>query len=535
MKRFITLIAFLAVFMMVFSSSIGVSAQKGEVESGTASADRSPIQLVRAYHRDNGAAPAWAQRAAATAVDAQVAHGHDRANFVLRSVEQDTLATHVRLDQQYAGLPVFGGQVVVHLDGTKVIEEGGEFYAVGKLDTAPSISADAATAAAVGNLKYDGQGQVEQATRLVVLAYGQATPVLVYQVSLHIEDGTDATAHHEYFINAHDGSTVFYYNDLDVVNATGTGNSLYSGQVSIGTDYTSSKYYLRDNTRGGMDTIDMRNRTSGGYYFTDSNNIWGNSSTSSSQSAAVDAHFGAAKTWDYFLNTFNRRGIDGNGFKVRSRVHYGSKYNNAFWNGSYMTYGDGDGSTFSPLVTVDIAGHEIVHGLTEKTAGLIYSYESGALNESFSDIFGTMVEYYTYGSGGNYMVGEDAYTPGTAGDALRSMENPAMGGDPDHYSIRYTGSGDNGGVHINSGIPNQAFYLLAQGGTNRTSGLSVSGIGRAKASAIFYRALTVYLSSSSNFKAARTATLNSARDLYGSGSVEYNAVVSAWNAVGVTN
>ena len=533
MKRLVTMVAVVCMLVSILGSSGGVSAQKGEVESGTASADRSPIQLVRAYHRDNGAAPAWAQRAAATAIDAQVAHGRDRADFVLRSVEEDTLATHVRLDQQYAGLPVFGGQVVVHLDGTKVVEEGGDFYAVGKLDTAPSISADAATATAVGDLKYDGQ--VEQTTRLLVLAYGQETPLLAYQVSLHIEDGTDATAHHEYFINAHDGSTVFYYNDLDVVNANGTGKSLYSGQVSIVTDYTSNKYYLRDNSRGGMDTIDMRNGTSGGYYFTDGNNIWGNHSTNNAKSAAIDAQYGAAKTWDYFLNTFNRRGIDGNGFKVRSRVHYGSKYNNAFWNGSYMTYGDGDGSTFGPLVSIDIAGHEIAHGLTSKTAGLIYSYESGALNESFSDIFGTMVEYYSYGSSANYLIGEDAYTPGTAGDALRSMENPALGNDPDHYSIRYTGSGDNGGVHINSGIPNQAFYLLAQGGTNRTSGLSVSGIGRAKASAIFYRALTVYLSSSSNFKAARTATLNSARDLYGSGSVEYNAVVSAWNAVGVTN
>lgn len=142
-----------------------------------------------------------------------------------------------------------------------------------------------------------------------------------------------------------------------------------------------------------------------------------------------------------------------------------------------------------------------------------------------------MVEYSS--GTGDYLIGEDIYTPATAGDALRNMSNPAAEGDPDHYSKRYTGTGDNGGVHINSGIQNQVFYLLAQGGTNRTSGLAVTGIGRPKAAAIFYRALTVYLTPSSNFKAVRTATLNAARDLYGASSAEYNATAQAWTACGV--
>ena len=198
-----------------------------------------------------------------------------------------------------------------------------------------------------------------------------------------------------------------------------------------------------------------------------------------------------------------------------------------------MTYGDGNGSTFSPLVTLDICGHEMTHGVTERTAGLVYSNESGALNEAMSDVFGAMVERYTEGENSNtWKIGEDAYTPATSGDALRYMNDTHRGGDPDHYSERYTGSADNGGVHTNSGIANFAFYLLAKGGTHHLGG-SMTGIGADKARLIWYRALTSYMTSSTNFKGARTATLNAASALYGTGSAEYNAVASSWSLCGV--
>ena len=169
------------------------------------------------------------------------------------------------------------------------------------------------------------------------------------------------------------------------------------------------------------------------------------------------------------------------------------------------------------------------------TAETKHNSRSDTANESFSDIFGTAVEFYAGNVGRtlDYEIGEDIYTPGTSGDALRSMSNPGLYGDPDHYSKRYTGTDDNGGVHTNSGIQNQAFYLLAVGGTNRTSGLSVTGIGRGPAERIFYRALTVKLTSTANFKAVRTATLSAAADLYGSTSTQYNATAKAWSAVGV--
>jgi len=271
----------------------------------------------------------------------------------------------------------------------------------------------------------------------------------------------------------------------------------------------------------------------------------------------VDAHYGAAKTYDYYKNVHGRNGINGNNGPgttaagangtislVASRVHFGSNYNNAFWYNNTMSYGDGNGTSFTPLVTLDIAGHEMTHGVTENEANLTYQGESGALNESMSDVFGAMVELYARGGVVNsdtWKIGEQAYTPNTTGDALRYMDNPHLAGnggytaddDPDHYAERYTGTADSGGVHINSGIGNKAFYLAAAGGTHHRSGVTVTGMGTTDAAKIWYRALTVYMTSSTNFAGARTAMLNSATDLFGASSAQYNTTATAWCAVGV--
>jgi bacillolysin len=179
---------------------------------------------------------------------------------------------------------------------------------------------------------------------------------------------------------------------------------------------------------------------------------------------------------------------------------------------------------------LDVVAHELTHAVTDTTADLIYQNESGAINESMSDIFGTLVEYDT-NNNPDWEIGEDIYTPNQGGDALRSMSDPAKYGDPDHYSVRYTGTQDNGGVHINSGIGNKAAYLLSQGGTHY--GVKVTGIGTDKTGAIYYRALTQYLTPSSNFSQLRSAAVQSATDLYGAGSAEVASVNAAYNAVGV--
>jgi hypothetical protein len=290
---------------------------------------------------------------------------------------------------------------------------------------------------------------------------------------------------------------------------------------------------MQDNNRGGMSVYNYQTST----LFTDADNIWGNYTTSDPETAAVDAFYGMEQTWDYYLNIHGRRGIDGNGYPLMAYVHVGSGYDNAYWDGSGLYFGDGDGSLFSPLVSIDVVGHETTHGVTQFTAGLIYSGESGGANEAFSDIFGTAVEFYVgcrpNGKCPNYQIGEDEYTPNIKGDALRYMDDPTADGNSIDNYRNYNPGID---VHYSSGIQNNAFYLLANGGTNRTSGISVTGIGETKAEKIFYRALTLKLTSSAKFYDVREATLSAAEDLRQSGLAtfaDYQSTGRAWDAVGV--
>jgi Zn-dependent metalloprotease len=318
--------------------------------------------------------------------------------------------------------------------------------------------------------------------------------------------------------------------------------------VSINTEKCSSgTYQMKDDTRGGGYTTDLGGRTSGtGTLVTDADNTWGNNTTSDRATVAADAHFGVATTWDYYKNVHGRNGIANDGKGALSRVHYGRSYSNAFWSDSCfcMTFGDGDGRSIYPLVDIDVAGHEMSHGVTARTSNLTYSGESGGLNESNSDIFGTMVEFYANNASDtpDYMIGEKLYISNPSGTkALRYMYNPSLdGASPNCY---YSGVGSLD-VHYSSAIGNHFYYLLAEGsapkafGGNTVSsptcnGSSVAGIGRTKAEQIWYRALTVKFTSSTNYAGARAATLSAAADLYGSGSAEVNAVAAAWSAVGV--
>jgi Zn-dependent metalloprotease len=525
-------------------------AEAAQTPEGKASADSSsaparkqrPLWVESALQRSlDFLGKEATSRATSAETETKQRVGDVRRDFALVSAEQDDLGlTHVRLSQSRNGVRIFGAQVITHLDAKTMRSVSGQNYEEMNVETTAEISSAKALEAAQAVLKYKGEFVEQPNAELVILPNElfkdeeDKGGTLVYHVELKIEDGTDATAHHQYFISAKDGSVVWHFDALP----HGSGFSLYSGNVNITTESSFAfpffQYRMRDNSRGGMETRDMNSSTSGSGTLFQKNliDIWGNGTTANDESAAVDVHFGMEKTWDYFKFVHGRLGIDGAGYKMVGRVHYGSNYNNAFWNGTNITFGDGNGTSFSPLVSLDVVAHEITHGLTSKTAGLIYSKESGALNESFSDIFGTMVEYYS-GINPDYLIGEDCYTPGTSGDALRSMANPPLYGDPDHYSNRYKGSADNGGVHTNSGIPNNAFYLLANGGTNGTSGLAVTAIGRFKARAIFYRALAHYLSPNDRFIDARRWTLQAAADLYGAGSTEYNSVAQAWRAVGL--
>ncbi|MCG2760014.1 MAG: M4 family metallopeptidase, partial [Candidatus Delongbacteria bacterium] len=252
--------------------------------------------------------------------------------------------------------------------------------------------------------------------------------------------------------------------------------------------------------------------------------------------AAVNAHWGTERTYDYYLDVHGRNSYDDNGAALKSYVHYDLNFFNAFWDGYVMTYGDGDGYTATALVSLDIVGHEITHAVTERTAGLIYSYESGAVNESFSDIFGQSIEFHNNDSTASWNLGDEIYLDGVS--MVRSMNDPNSQGDPDTYlGINWeSGSSDNGGVHTNSGVQNYWYYLLVDGGTgtnDNSYNYNVSGIGLESAEQIAYRNLSVYLTPGSQYIDARAGSEQAAIDLFGAGSDEYYSVVEAWNAVGV--
>jgi len=463
---------------------------------------------------------------------------------------------HTKVRQTVGGVPVWEGEAIVHLkaDGSLSTITDGLKENLSVMSTQPVFGEKDAVNYAINqdasSAKLTDKPMVE-----MYVYRGETRDHLVYRVELPRLDGTEHTSAPVIFIDAHSGEKVFEYNNLQ----TGTGSSLYSGNVTIDTSVVGSTYYMEDTVRR-MGTFNMNNTGNtttgtGGTQsrYTDTNDIW----DTTAQRAGVDAHYGARWTYDYFKNVHGRNGINGSNGPgtttaaansgislVASRVHFGSNYNNAFWYQNMMTYGDGNGTTFSPLTTLDIAGHEMTHGVTQYSANLTYSNESGALNESMSDVFGAMVELYARGgtvTADTWKIGEQAYTPATSGDALRYMDNPHLAGnggytandDPDHYSERYTGTADSGGVHINSGIPNHAFYLMAAGGTHHLSGVTVTGIGTTDAARIWYRSLTVYMTSGTNFSAARTAMLNAATDLFGSTSAQYNTVATGWCAVGV--
>jgi Zn-dependent metalloprotease len=477
------------------------------------------------------------------------------ADFKVERADIDELKmAHTRFRQTVDDVPVWEGEAIVHLnsDGStaSVTDDLKESIAV---STQANLSAADAVKAAMASYKGSRRAS-ENASADLWIFRSEDRDHLAYRVLIDDSNNQKIPSMPVIFIDAQTGENIYSYDNLQ----TGTGSSRYSGTVSLSTSVSGSTYYMEDLTRK-QGTFNMNNtgNTSTGTggtqsRYTDADDVW----NTSAQQAGVDAHYGAAKTFDYYKNVHARNGIDGNygpGSTTAaansavsllvSRVHFGSGYNNAFWNGTNMTYGDGDGSQFTPLTTIDICGHEMTHGVTERTANLTYSKESGALNEAMSDIMGSMVELYADGgtvSANTWLIGEDAYTPGTAGDALRSMSNPNSVGDPDHYSLRiYSGTctpsntNDQCGVHTNSSIVNHTYYLNAAGGTNRVSGTSVPGIGTGAAEKIWYRALTTYMTSGTTFSGARTATLNAATDLYGASSAQYSSVATAWCAVGV--
>ncbi|WP_406440742.1 M4 family metallopeptidase [Streptomyces sp. NBC_00631] len=470
--------------------------------------------------------------------------------LVVKDVVKDVDGTvHTRYERTYAGLPVLGGDIVVHTSKAGRTEgvTRATKAAIKVASLKPQLTVAKAEKAALTAAKTLGSTKSAADGARKVIWAGDGKPVLAYEtiVGGFQDDGTPNQLH--VITDAATGKKLFEYQGIE--NATGTGKTLYSGTVSLTTTLSGSTYSLTDASRGGHKTYNLKHTTSSGTgtLFTNTTNTWGTGTASSSTTdvtAAADAAYGAQETWDFYKNTFGRSGIKNNGVGAYSRVHYGSSYVNAFWDDSCfcMTYGDGSSNTH-PLTSLDVAGHEMSHGVTANTAGLNYSGESGGLNEATSDIFGTGVEFYANNSSdpGDYLIGEKININGD-GTPLRYMDQPSKDGGSANYWSSSVGNLD---VHYSSGVANHFFYLLSEGSGSKTingvsynsptyNGSTVTGIGRDKALQIWYKALTTYFTSTTNYKSARTGTLSAAAALYGSGSTEYNAVAAAWTAVNVS-
>lgn len=453
--------------------------------------------------------------------------------------------THVRFQQRHHGIPVRGAEVIVHLDQNNAVVGITESLEP-QLNVDPRVAVDEADAItlALDSLARSTVSDPPTA-ELQVLRRGPVDH-LVWRVRIPQMDGTADADIPVRWVSAHTGEVVLAGTDLRHAAGpvTGTGVSNYSGTVDIDVYDDGAGTVIMEDTVRGIATYSAGNTTSSASIVTDSNTHF----SASSQAEAVDGHYAAHQFFVFLDHTFGRDGLDGSGGPTYASslvgsgsvftviVDYGYLQAQAAYATGIIYLGDGDGVNYGPMTSTDIVGHELGHGVNEDNAGFLYMDESGALDEHFADVYGAALERYLEGSAADHWnLGEDVYTPGVPGDAIRSMDDPTSDGvSVDHYDDRYTGTLDNGGVHVNSGIGNLAFVLVADGGNHPTDGgTAITGVSFDTALAIWHRAAEHYLTSSATYADARTATRTAARDLYGDGSAELEAVDGAWDLVGV--
>jgi Zn-dependent metalloprotease len=478
-------------------------------------------------------------------------------SFTVIRKETDELGLlHIRYQINFNKVPVLGSILIAHLKNGRLYAFNGEVFKISELQNQVKlteseclkIALDSTHAesylwqipeeeAVIKDIKEDVHATWYPKGELVYvpdnLNFFNQSFYLTYKFNVHASQPRTAE---NMYIDVLTGKLIARENQLHTTDVNGKAITKYSGTKNIITDSTAPfNYRLRENTRGGgVYTLNLKKGTNYGLAvdFLDSNNNW-NNVNSNKDEVATDCHWGAETTYDYFKNKFNRNSYNNNNARINSYVHYAVNYDNAFWDGLRMTYGDG--SSFKPLTSLDVCGHEITHAVTSNSANLIYSYQSGQLNESFSDIFGNAVERYGKPTGYSWIIGEEITFSGTG---LRNMADPRVKGHPRCYlgTYWYSGAGDNGGVHLNSGVQNWWFYLITEGktGTNDFSNAyKVDSLGILSAEKIAYRNLTVYLTPSSQYADSRFYSIQAAKDLFGPCSKEVIAVTNAWYACNV--
>jgi len=460
-----------------------------------------------------------------------------------------------RFDELYRGVPVFGGGLTRQVDAAgSPVSVFGTVHPDIALDIEPTIGSP--VAAELLSTAGTGLLVTEDGLQLVVLpaATGYRLTWTARVVS------TVDLQERRLFIDATTGALVYAYDDtwtqVRTDGEVGVGTGVIGDRLKLSVEKTPNGYLAIDRLRrGNTTTYDMRgdpfrtrdvhtnvSQPGTSEIARDSDNVW-------TDRAVSAAHAYTGLTFDYLRQVHgfvpvqsadNQTSVFVNLAKPEDyeslRLQFPLYFNNAFYSNRRVFFGVGNASTTRNFAALDVVAHELTHGVTAGSSGLIYANESGALNEAFSDIIGAAVEYEWQDVGSSlgqadWLLGEDVMI----GGAIRSMMNPLALGDPDHYSIRYRGTSDNGGVHINSGIVNHAFYLAVVGGRHRL-GDFVQGVGfdlRHQVERIFLRAFTGLLTRSATFSEARAATIQAARDLYGAGSFQETAIIQAWNAVGV--
>ncbi|WP_407837152.1 M4 family metallopeptidase [Streptomyces sp. DSM 116496] len=525
------------------------------IQTGSANADATASQAVSVAQVNPGAenrALSASERATllaeanSTTVQAAKALGlGGTEKLVVRDVVKDADGTtHTTYERTYDGIPVLGGDLTVHAKGgvTKSVTKATNAE-IKVADTNATVTPASAEGQAVSSANAEGSkdAKASKAARKVIWA-ASGVPVLAFETVVGgiQHDGTPSELH--VVTNAKTGAKITQWQAIE----TGVGNTMYSGQVTLGTSASGSNFTLTDAGRGNHKTYDLNGGSGSGTgtLFTGPDDTWGNGLPSNRETAGADAHYGAQLTWDYYKNVHGRNGLRNDGVAPYTRVHYGNAYVNAFWSDSCfcMTYGDGTNNA-KPLTSIDVAAHEMTHGLTSVTGNMTYSGESGGLNEATSDIMAAAVEFNANNANdvGDYLVGEKIDIRGN-GTPLRYMDKPSKDGSSKDAWYSGIGSID---VHYSSGPANHWYYLASEGSGAKvvngvsydsptSDGLPVTAIGRDAASKIWFRALTVgYFKSTTNYADARVQTLKAAADLYGAGSVTYNNAANAWAAINV--
>lgn len=480
-----------------------------------------------------------AAQAAVVANGSVFGFGADQA-LTPNGVFTDQAGSAVRFNRTYKGLPVLGGDMVVHITADGAFRYGnGAAVAAMPATIAPDIAQSTAIVDAAQSVPYP---VATSSANLVVFASDAAAP-LAWKVSTESEGGRYADAT---FISATTGETLASWT---TIQEDGTGKTLYSGKVDLKTVKSGSKWLLQDETRGTQKIYDAHSQEiTAGVLMEDRNNVWGNFTTDRRKTAGADAAYALSETWDYYLETYGRDGIGDDGVAARGFVHVYSSWVNASWSDACFCMRFGDGSLaqgITPLVALDVGGHEMTHGVTSRTAGLVYANESGGLNESTSDVLGTSVEWFANNANDvpDYVIGEQIFTDyDPATNYIRRMDQPSVDGRSKDCWYNGVGGLD---PHYSSGIGNHFFYLLSEGSGAKTingikynsstcDGSKLTGIGQTKAAAIWYKALSEQWTANETYHQARDGMLKATADLYGSGSAEYKAVNATWAAVSVT-